>query len=187
MQLGRKCHVVLSSQLEPTWTLILVSSLLLARGIASLGALTALAASMQHRYTACSQTIPPLDRFSSFCPAASWSQFFRHSSCIHLLAFQPRLYVHTSCDRILTNEVTLISIVDSCGTLSCDHCAQEHPSPVRLHICPWRSSLPQPMWVQCLGFTRQLSATYCAHLVLLSNFLFPACAFQLPASIWFHM
>ena len=110
MQLGRKCHVVLSSQLEPTWTLILVSSLLLARGIASLGALTALAASMQHRYTVCSQTIPPLDRFSSFCPAASWSQFFRHSSCIHLLAFQPRLHVHTSCDRILTNEVTLISM-----------------------------------------------------------------------------
>ena len=26
----------------------------------------------------------------------------------------------------------------------------------------------QPMWVQCLGFTRQLSATYCAHLVLIS-------------------
>ena len=39
MQLGRKCHVVLSSQLEPAWTLILLSSLLLARGIASLGAL----------------------------------------------------------------------------------------------------------------------------------------------------
>ena len=128
MQLSRNCHVV-SSQLEPTWTLILVSSLLLARGIASLGALnsslcdkndsypgcrawtvrgqsrassvcfaiprmghwwgrcclrgiaslgalTALAASMQHGrkpflYTVCSQTIPPLDRFSSFCPAAS--------------------------------------------------------------------------------------------------------------------
>ena len=45
----------------------------------------------------------------------------------------------------------------------------------------------QPMWVQCLGFTRQLSATYCAHLVLISNFLFPQCAFQLPASICFHM
>ena len=27
----------------------------------------------------------------------------------------------------------------------------------------------QPMWVQCLGFTRQLSATYCAHLVLISK------------------
>ena len=50
--------------------------LLLARGMASLGALTALAASMQHGrkpflYTVCSQTIPPLDRFSSFCPATS--------------------------------------------------------------------------------------------------------------------
>ena len=44
----------------------------------------------------------------------------------------------------------------------------------------------QAMWVQCLGFTRQLSATYCAHLVLISNLLFPQCAFQLPASIWFH-
>ena len=43
------------------------------------------------------------------------------------------------------------------------------------------------IWVQCLGFTRHLSATYCAHLVLISNFLFPQCAFQLPASIWFHM
>ena len=42
------------------------------------------------------------------------------------------------------------------------------------------------MWIQCLGFTRQLSATYCAHLVLISNLLFPQCAFQLPASIWFH-
>ena len=115
MQLGRKCHVVLSSQLEPTWALILVSSLLLARGIASLGALTVLAASMQHGRkpflcTVCSQNIPPLDRFSSFCPATSWSKFFRHSSCIHLLAFQPRLHVHTSCDRMLTNEVTLISM-----------------------------------------------------------------------------
>ena len=43
------------------------------------------------------------------------------------------------------------------------------------------------MGVQCLGFSRHLSATYCAHLVLISNFLFPQCAFQLPASIWFHM
>ena len=168
-----------------------MSSLLLARGIASLGALTALAASIQHGrkpflYTACSQTIPPLDRFSSFCPAASWSQFFRHSSCIHLLAFQPRLHVHTSCDRILTNEVTLISM-------------STHVAPSAATIAP--RSIPrryvytsvhdglrclQPMWVQCIGFTRQLSATYCAHLVLISNFLFPQCAFQLPASIWFH-
>ena len=45
----------------------------------------------------------------------------------------------------------------------------------------------QPMWVQCLGFAHHLSATYCAHLVLISNFLFPQCAFQLPASIWLHM
>jgi hypothetical protein len=29
------------------------------------------------------------------------------------------------------------------------------------------------IWVQCLGFTRHLSATYCAHLVWISNFLFP--------------
>ena len=43
------------------------------------------------------------------------------------------------------------------------------------------------IWVQCLGFTRHLSATYCAHLVLISSFLFPQCAFQLPASIWFHI
>ena len=119
-------------------------------------------------YTVCSQTIPPLDRFSSFCPAASWSQFFRHSSCIHLLAFQPRLHVHTSCDRILTNEVTLISM-------------STHVPPSAATIAP--RSIPrryvytsvhdglrclQPMWVQCLGFTRQLSATYCAHLVLIS-------------------
>ena len=34
------------------------------------------------------------------------------------------------------------------------------------------------IWVQCLGFTRHLSATYCAHLVLISNFLFPQCAFS---------
>ena len=39
------------------------------------------------------------------------------------------------------------------------------------------------IWVQCLGFTRHLSATYCAHLVLISSFLFPQCAFRLPASI----
>ena len=26
-----------------------------------------------------------------------------------------------------------------------------------------------------------------SHLVLISNFLFPQCAFQLPASLWFHM
>ena len=37
------------------------------------------------------------------------------------------------------------------------------------------------------GFAHHLSATYCAHLVLISNFLFPQCAFQLPASIWLHM
>ena len=30
----------------------------------------------------------------------------------------------------------------------------------------------QPMWIQCLGFTRQLSATYCAHLVLISTVTF---------------
>ena len=151
---------------------------------------------MQHAkkpflHTVCSQTIPqtipPLDRFSSFCPAASWSQFFRHSSCIHLLAFQPHLHVHTSCDRILTNEVTLILM-------------STHVAPSAATIAP--RSIPrryvytsvhdglrclQPMWVQCLGFTRQLSAPSCAHLVLISNFLFPQCAFQLPASIWFHM
>ena len=118
---------------------------------------------------------PPLARNSS------------DSSCIHLLAFQPRLHVHTSCDRILTNEVTLISM-------------STHVAPSAATIAP--RSIPrryaytsvhdglrclQPMRVQCLGFTRQLSATYCAHLVLISNFLFPQCACQLPASIWFHM
>ena len=36
----------------------------------------------------------------------------------------------------------------------------------------------QPMWVQCLGFTRQLSATYCAHLVLISNFSSPNMPFN---------
>ena len=108
--------------------------------------LMGLAASMQHGkkpflHTVCSQTIPPLDRFSSFCPAASCSQFFRQflhsSSCIPAAS---------TCPYILwpdTNQRGYIDFdVDSCGTLSCDHCAQEHPSPVRLHICPWRSSLP---------------------------------------------
>ena len=37
----------------------------------------------------------------------------------------------------------------------------------------------QPMWVHCLGFTRQLSATYCAHLVLISTFSFPNVPFNL--------
>ena len=43
------------------------------------------------------------------------------------------------------------------------------------------------IWVQCLGFTPHLSTTDFAHLVLISNCLFPQCASQLPASIWFHM
>ena len=44
------------------------------------------------------------------------------------------------------------------------------------------------IWVWCLiGFTPHLSTAYCAHLFLISNFLFPQCASQLPASIWFHM
>ena len=148
MQLGRKCHVVLSPQRELTWTLILVSSLLLARGIASLGALTALAASMQHGrkpflYTVCSQTIPPLDRFSSFLSSARLDRNSSDTFLAFIFLHSSRVYMsNTSCDRILTNEGYIDFDVDSCGTLSCDLCAQEHPSLVRLHICPWRSLLP---------------------------------------------
>ena len=40
------------------------------------------------------------------------------------------------------------------------------------------------IWVQCLGFTPHLSTTDFAHLVLISNCLFPPFASQLPASIW---
>ena len=123
----------------------------------------------------------------SFCPATSWSQFFRHSSCIHLLAFQPRLHVHTSCDQILTNEATLISMSTHVAPSAATIAPRSTPSPVRLHICPWRSSLPAADVGSMSSFTRQLSATYCAHLVLISSFLFPQCACQLPASIWFHM
>ena len=139
----------------------------------------------------CTRSVPkpyPLwDRFSSFCPAASWSQFFRHSSCIHLLAFQPRLHFHTSCDRILTNEVTLISmlthVAPSAATIA------PTISPVRLHICPWRPSLPaadvDSMSRLHPSTLSNLLRSSCSNIY--SNFLFPQRAFQLPASIWFHM
>ena len=39
---------------------------------------------------------------------------------------------------------------------------------------------------QCLGFTPHLSTTFCAHPVSISNFPFPLCARQFPASISLH-
>ena len=99
----------------------------------------------------------------------------------------PRLHVHTSCDRILTNEVTLIlmwtHVAPSAATIA------PRSIPRRCVYTSAHEGLRclQPMRVQCLGFTRHLSATYCVHLVLISNFPFPRCAFQFPASIWFHM
>ena len=112
MQLCRKCHVMLSSQLEPTWTLTFVAA---CEGYSQSGGLE----------------LQPV-----------WQEW----QLIKLLCH------------------------DGLRCLSMDglRCLQ-------------------PIWVQCLGFTHHLLATYCAHLVLISNFLFPQCAFQLPASIWFHM
>ena len=104
------------------------------------------------------------------------------TSCIHLASISklpPRCPSATSWSHLISY------LVPPClSAFSCMHLLSKSRLPPLIS--------PQLLacfviWVQCLGFTRHLSATYCAHLVLISSFLFPQCAFQLPASIWFHM
>ena len=83
---------MLSSQLEPTWTLILVSSLLLARGIASLGALTALAACNIAGSLSCTRSAPKPYPLWIDSPVSVQPRLDRNSSDT-VLAF---IFLHSS-------------------------------------------------------------------------------------------